>query len=76
MASNNNEDVEIEKLGSQLQTLCKDKSSNEESIHNIERKLTVLLCPKGKNECEPAYCIFRITDNCEFLTKWRSFCKR
>jgi len=61
--------AELEK---QLEEAYKLRQLSEEKIIEIEHALTKLLCPKGKAECDPAYCTFQITDSCEFLKKWRS----
>jgi hypothetical protein len=48
----------------------------EKELEKLERELVNELCPKGyKKRCEPAYCIFRITDTCPFLKKWREISK-
>jgi hypothetical protein len=74
VVTQNKEDIELEKLESELQDLNKNRTNNQEAIKSIEKRMTILLCPKGKNECEPAYCVFRMTNNCDFLSKWRSIC--
>jgi len=28
------------------------------------------LCPKGKEQCDPAYCTLRITNTCPFIREW------
>jgi hypothetical protein len=73
---NNNNEKSLEKLEEQLQLLCKNRIENQDAINDIERKLTALFCPKGKSECEPAYCIFRRTDSCDFLNRWRVIIKK
>lgn len=74
-SNNNNKEVELAKLEKQLEALCENKRQNQELINDVEKRLTSLLCPKGKNECDPAYCTFRTNDNCEFL-KICSFSKK
>ena len=51
---------------------CVIEGNGEHSPVDIADKIwraveTVLLCPKGKNKCEPEYCTFRLTNTCEFL---------
>ena len=58
-----------------LHKLLKEKKEKEIEIEKLERQLTKELCPKGKQECEPAYCTFQITDTCPFLKKWRKISK-
>lgn len=51
--------------------LLKEKKRIEKEIEKLKNQLVKQYCPKKKKECEPAYCTFRITDTCPFLTKWR-----
>jgi len=52
------------------------EKKTERELNKLERELVKKLCPKGyKKECEPAYCIFRYTDTCPFLKKWREITK-
>jgi hypothetical protein len=44
----------------------------ERKIERLQNQLVQALCPKGKEECEPAYCMFRITDTCPFLREWNN----
>ena len=48
------------------------KENTEKEIEKLQNKLVQKLCPKGKKECEPAYCILRMTNSCPFLDEWRS----
>jgi hypothetical protein len=63
--------VEEKCLEEKLATLFKEKEKIDKEIDKLEKQLTKQLCPKGKKECEPAYCTFRITNTCPFLKKWR-----
>jgi len=62
-------------LENQLENISKIPKRSVE-IKKIEKQFTTLLCPKGKNECEPAYCTFQITNTCPFLDRWRSMVKK
>ena len=53
----------------------KGKKEKEKEIEKLEKQLTKELCPKGKTECEPAYCAFRYTETCPFLKEWRRMSK-
>jgi hypothetical protein len=55
--------------------IAKKEKETERELNKLERELVKELCPKGKKECEPAYCTFRITDTCPFLKKWREISK-
>lgn len=48
------------------------KENTEKEIEKLQNKLVQKLCLKGKKECEPAYCILRMTNSCPFLDEWRS----
>ena len=62
----------LEKTIEELRKLMKEKHKNEEKIKELERVLFRELCPKHYLEdCEPAYCVFRITDSCEYLKSLR-----
>lgn len=53
-----------------LVALFKEMKKIEEEIQKIQNQLVQQLCPKKKEECEPAYCTFRITDTCPFIKEW------
>ncbi len=65
-----------EELEKQLAKAAKSRHSSRSEIKRLEKEYAVLLCPKGKEECEPAYCTFRITDTCPFLDKWRALAQK
>lgn len=50
--------------------LYRDKAAIEKKIEKYQIELTRQLCPKGKQECEPEYCVFRLADTCPFLKEW------
>lgn len=62
--------MDIEQLRRRVITLFKKREKIEEEIQKIQNQLVQQLCPKEKQECEPAYCTFRITDTCPFLKEW------
>jgi hypothetical protein len=68
--------VDEEELEKQIAKAAKSKRSGSSEIKRMEKLYTVLLCPKCKAECEPAYCTFQITNTCPFLAKWRSLSKK
>jgi hypothetical protein len=68
--------VDKGKLKKKRAKIAKDEGKTERELKRLERELVKELCPKGyKRECEPAYCIFRYTDTCPFLKKWREISK-
>jgi len=52
--------------------LSKQKQNIDKEIEKLQNQLVQELCPKEKKECEPAYCVLRITNSCPFLDEWRS----
>jgi hypothetical protein len=62
--------VSEEQLRRQVAKLSKQRKDLDKEIEKIQKQLARKLCPKRKKECEPAYCIFRITKSCPFLEKW------
>jgi len=66
-------ETELEK---QLAKASKSRNSSSSEIKKIERLYAIRFCPKGKEECEPAYCTFQITNTCPFLKEWRSLAKK
>jgi len=63
--------LEEEQLKKKLATLLKEKRNIERRIAELQNQFVQQLCPKEKRECEPAYCMYRMTDTCPFLKKWR-----
>lgn len=63
-----------EQLRKKIITLSKQKKREniDPKIEKLQNQLVQKLCPKKKKECEPAYCVLRITDSCPFLDEWRS----
>ncbi|MEM3726251.1 MAG: hypothetical protein QXK98_05245 [Candidatus Bathyarchaeia archaeon] len=59
-----------EQLRKKIIDLFQKKGKIEEEIQKLQNQLVQQLCPKEKQECEPAYCTFRITDTCPFLKEW------
>lgn len=59
-----------EQLKRKIVTLLQKKRNMEKEIEKFQNQLVQQLCPKEKEECEPAYCTFRMTDTCPFLKKW------
>jgi len=55
----------------QIVTLFKEKERIEKEIEKLQNQLVQQLCPKEKQECEPAYCVFRMTGTCPFLREWQ-----
>lgn len=62
-------------LKEKIIALFKKKKEIEKEIEKLRDNLVKQLCPKHKHECEPAYCIFRITNTCPFLKIWREILK-
>jgi hypothetical protein len=68
--------VNKKKLKKRRKEITKQEKKTDREMKRLERELVKQLCPKGyKKECEPAYCIFRYTDTCPFLKKWREISK-
>jgi hypothetical protein len=67
--------VDKEDLRKRRSSIAKKERATEQALNRLERQLVKELCPKGKKECEPAYCTFRITNTCPFLEKWRTISK-
>jgi len=59
-----------------LEKISKLENAKAIEIAVIEKEFTKLLCPKGKKECEPAYCSLRIANECPFLEKWHILVKK
>lgn len=59
-------------LSEEIINLFKKKEKLNREIDELQNKLVKKLCPKGKSQCEPAYCTFRITDSCPFLERWQN----
>jgi len=57
-------------------SLSKQRHDINKEIEKLQNQLAKELCPKEKKECEPAYCILRITDSCPFLRELRSIEKK
>ncbi len=55
----------------ELITLLIEKEKKDNQIKNLQNKIVQILCPTKKKECEPAYCAFRITVTCPFISEWR-----
>ena len=52
----------------ELKKLIKQSDKNKQKIEELEQKLFEELCSKDYlDKCEPEYCVFRITDSCEYL---------
>lgn len=62
--------MSIDQLKTKIVTLFKEKEKTEKEIEKLQNKLVQQLCPKDKQECEPAYCTFRMTETCPFLKEW------
>jgi hypothetical protein len=67
--------VDKEDFRKERRAITKKEKETEQALNRLERQLVKELCPKGKKECEPAYCTFRITNTCPFLKKWRKISK-
>jgi hypothetical protein len=67
--------VDRESLKKRRTSVAKKEKDADQELNKLERQLVKKLCPKGKKECEPAYCTFRYTDTCPFLKKWREISK-
>jgi len=64
--------VSKEHIRKEIITLTKKKESLDREIGKLQNQLVRKLCPKKKRECEPAYCVLRLTNSCPFLDEWRS----
>jgi len=62
--------LDEEQLKKKIVTFLKEKRKIEKQIEKLQNQLVQQLCPKRKQECEPAYCTFRVTATCPFLKKW------
>jgi hypothetical protein len=67
--------VDKESLKNKRAAISSKEKKTERELNKLERQLVKKLCPKGKKECEPAYCTFRYTDTCPFLKKWGEISK-
>lgn len=63
--------MDKEDLRKKRTTISRKEKETERELSKLERQLVKKLCPKGKKECEPAYCTFRYTNTCPFLKEWR-----
>jgi len=68
--------MSIESLKMKLIELFKERSKIEEEISRLENLLVKELCPKGKDECEPSYCVHQITGTCPFIREWSDILER
>lgn len=59
-----------EQMKNEIVTLFKEREKIEKKIEKLQNQLVQQLCPKEKQECEPAYCTFRLTETCPFLKEW------
>jgi len=66
-----------EQITVRIASLLKEKENIEKEIEKIQNELLQKLCPKEKKECEPTYCIFRLTGSCRslILKKWHKILK-
>jgi dTMP kinase len=69
---NNGFDSEVDQLFKEFYLLF-NRNNDDEKALAIETQLISLLCPKGKTECVPTYCVYRETDTCDFLIKRRNY---
>lgn len=54
-----------------LRNLKEDVKNHSEYLEKIKGELFTKYCLKDyKEECEPAYCIFRINKECKFIEEW------
>lgn len=67
--------MEKENLKKKRTAISRKEKETERELNKLERQLVKELCPKGKKECEPAYCTFRYTNTCPFLKEWRRLSK-
>jgi hypothetical protein len=67
--------VDEEQLRKRIIELSKQKKNIDKEMQELQNLLVQKLCVKKKEECEPAYCVFRMTDSCSFLDEWRSILK-
>ena len=61
-----------EELIKKVKDLSEKKEEIEIELKKIENTLVKNLCPKNKEECEPAFCSFRCTDTCPFIIEWKN----
>ncbi len=64
--------MDKEQIIKKATSLFKEKANIDKEIEELQNQLVKELCPKEKQECEPEYCMLRITDTCPFLKEWRS----
>lgn len=60
-----------EQIRKKVIALYKEEDNIEKEIKKLQNELVEQLCPKEKKECEPEYCVFRLSDACPFLKVWR-----
>lgn len=60
-----------ERIKNRIISLFKQRQNIEKEIEKLQNELVQRSCPKGKQECEPEYCVFRLANTCPFLKKWR-----
>lgn len=61
-----------EEIKMEIINLLKKKKDIEKEIDILLNQLVQQLCPKQKSECEPAYCIYCITETCPYIKEWRN----
>ena len=66
-------DSKVDKLFKEFYLLFNQHNAYDENVLAIEKQLINLLCPKGKTECIPTYCVYKDTDTCDFIIKQRNY---
>lgn len=63
-----NKDTSIKKIVEKIKGIIQIKNKDEKRIKQLETKFFKEFCLKQYlKECEPGYCVFRITNSCEYV---------
>ncbi|CAG0962273.1 MAG: hypothetical protein MPEBLZ_03994 [Candidatus Methanoperedens nitroreducens] len=63
-----NKDTSIKKIVEQIKRTIQIKNKDDKRIKQLEIKFFKEFCLKQYlKECEPGYCVFRITNSCEYV---------
>jgi hypothetical protein len=60
--------IELNKTVTEIKALEKKEARNKGQIRKLEHRLFEELCNKPYlDNCEPAYCVFQLTNTCEYV---------
>lgn len=64
--------MSVEDISKEYLEKKRELLSLERDIQRLLNQLAAMLCPKGKKECEPGNCAYRISNSCEYLDHIRN----